>query len=111
MTRKKRSPKRKNVDAQLKSDLDIFFGGEFANIARYCPQNDDCREVSIVVFLEPSDLGDSFFYRFGGKASDFPELAKGDKFELDNEIYGVTDFVIDEYGLTIEILANKEGQR
>ena len=95
----------------LKNDLDIFFSGEFSTPARYCPQGGDCREVRIVEFLEPADLGDSFFYRLGGKASDFPNITKGDRFEIGNASYAVMDYVVDEYQLSIEITLNKEGQR
>lgn len=78
-------------------------------LAIFCPKEQACRDVSVVQFLEGNE--DSFFYRLIVRAADFTDLDIGDIFLIDGKKYVVRDYVGDEYGLTMEIILNKEGIR
>ena len=77
--------------------------------ATFCPKGQSCRDVSVVQFLEGNE--DGFFYRLIVRAADFIDLAIGDIFLIDEKKYVVRDYVTDEYGLTMEVILNKEGIR
>lgn len=97
------------MDDLLRNDLSAFFDGEFSVFATFCPKGQSCRDVSVVQFLEGNE--DGFFYRLIVRAADFIDLAIGDIFLIDEKKYVVRDYVTDEYGLTMEVILNKEGIR
>lgn len=97
------------MDDLLRNDLSAFFDGEFSVLATFCPKGQTCRDVSVVQFLEGNE--DGFFYRLIVRAADFTDLATGDIFLIGGKKYVARDYVEDEYGLTLEIILNKEGIR
>lgn len=91
----------------LKSDLDVFFNiGEFAEEVKYY-LGGTSTDVEVQFFDEESDLGDSMLRKLIVRYDDLPNLSKDGIFLINDDKYGVLDFMPDEERLLWNVILQK----
>lgn len=88
-------------------DVQDVFLGEYARSVTYTDNSGVPKIIKAQLFFEKADNLEVAYEHAWCDATDVPNIASGDLFEIDGVNYGVLEYVTDEFKNGIDIYLNK----
>jgi len=93
-------------DEQLKLDVGDIFLQEFSTVAIF-KSNEVLKEVKIQFFDEPLDRLETQYSLAWANFDDVSSITKNDTIQINDVVYGIVDFTVDELKHGVNIFLQK----